>query len=73
MNSIYTSYKCKSCCKETILITDEVNKTIASGRYISCAHCNSKKLREEKSTDDSREIVRSRSYKRINGRIRETR
>ena len=73
LKKIYTSYKCKSCCKETILLTEEVEKTLSSGRYITCAHCNSKKLKIEKTTDDLREVTKERQYKRINRRMREVR
>lgn len=66
MEELYVSYKCKGCNKETILITDDVAKTISTGRYISCAHCGSKKLIKEKATDDLRECMKARRYKRNN-------
>lgn len=71
MDGIYTSYKCKSCSKETILITDEVQNTLNQDRYLACSHCGSRKLAKELVTDDLREVTKARSYKRVNGRIRQ--
>ncbi len=68
---IYTAYKCNSCKNETIVITEELEKTMSAKRYITCAHCNSKRLIKEKETDDLRECMRSRTYKRIGGAIRQ--
>ena len=71
MDGIYTSYKCKSCNKETILITDEVQNTLKQDRYLACSHCGSRKLVKELVTDDLREVAKARSYKRVSGRIRQ--
>ena len=71
MESIYTSYKCKRCKKETIVITEEEQRTLKEGKYISCAHCGSKHIVKEKTTDDLREIMTVRSYKRVNGALRQ--
>lgn len=71
MDGIYTSYKCKSCSKETILITDEVQNTLKQDRYLACSHCGSRKLVKELVTDDLREVAKARSYKRVSGRIRQ--
>lgn len=67
----YTSYKCSRCSKETILLTHEVEDSQFKRNYIVCAHCSSKKLRKEKETDDLREVMNTRSYKRIGGAIRQ--
>lgn len=64
MDSIYTCYKCKVCSKETILITDEVHNTLKQDRYLACSHCGSKNLIKGKVTDDLREIMKARRYKR---------
>jgi DNA-directed RNA polymerase subunit RPC12/RpoP len=64
MKGYYTSYECKGCGKETILITSEVTSSISVGKYISCAHCGCKKLANEKETDDLREVMAARRYKR---------
>lgn len=68
---IYTAFKCTSCRKETIVLTEELEKTESAKRYITCAHCNSKQLKKEKTTDDLRECMQSRTYKRIGGAIRQ--
>ena len=67
----YTSYKCCNCNKETILLTHEVEDSQFKNRYIVCSHCSSKKLRKEKETDDLREVMSERSYKRVGGAIRQ--
>lgn len=64
MNEIYKIYKCKGCHKTTILLTEEVNKTLAIGKYISCSHCGCKKFIEESSISDLREVMKARKYKR---------
>ena len=64
MTEIYTILKCKGCHKTTILINDEVSKTLNSGRFLSCGHCGCKKFNEEKSTDDLRDTMKARKYKR---------
>ncbi|MDU2670386.1 MAG: hypothetical protein E7C49_00095 [Clostridium sp.] len=66
MQSIYKSYECSRCRKTTILLSEEVTGTINSGKYLSCAHCGCKKLLIHKSTDDLREVMKSRRYKRNN-------
>ncbi|MBU3107153.1 hypothetical protein [Clostridium gasigenes] len=64
MQEIYTILKCKGCHKSTILLNDEVNKTLNSGKFLSCGHCGCKKFNEEKATDDLRDIMKARKYKR---------
>lgn len=71
MGSMYTSYKCKSCNKEIILITDEIHDSLKNNKYLACSHCGSKKLIKELVTDDLREVAKARSYKRVNGRLRQ--
>ena len=71
MGSVYTSYKCKRCKKETILITEEIKESIKEGRYITCAHCGNKKVVKEKVTDNLKDIMKERSYKRVNGALRQ--
>lgn len=73
MKGYYTSYKCRGCRKETILITEELEKTLAAGKYISCSHCGCKKLEKEKVTEDLRECMDHASYKKVRGAIRQVR
>ena len=55
--SIYTSYTCKRCKKETILITEEERQTLKEGHYISCSHCGSKHIAKESTTDNLKELI----------------
>ena len=71
LESVYTSYKCKRCKKETILITEEIEETLKEGRYITCAHCGNKKVVKEKVTDNLKDIMKESSYKRVNGALRQ--
>lgn len=71
MEKLYISYKCKVCNKTTILLTDEVNNTIKSAKYIACSHCGSKRIVEEKSTDNLKECMNHSSYKRQHGVLRQ--
>lgn len=64
MEGYYTGYTCRKCSKEIILITSEVHSSIKLGKYISCSHCGCKNLIREKETDDLREIMKARKYKR---------
>ncbi len=64
MRGYYRGYKCKGCNKEAILITSEVTASINAGKYISCSHCGCKKLICETETDDLREVMQARKYKR---------
>lgn len=44
---------------------------MAKGRYLVCPYCNSKRVSKENSTDDLRECMKERSYRRIGGAIRQ--
>lgn len=73
MNDLYKTYICKGCARTTILLVDEANKTIGSGKYISCSHCGCRKFTKENTTNDLRDIMKARKYKRnSNGAIIET-
>lgn len=71
MKSIYSSYLCKRCKKQMILITEEIKESEAYGRYLSCAYCGSKNIIKEKEIDDLRECMKHSSYKRIKGYLRQ--
>lgn len=73
MDGYYTSYKCKGCKKEIILITEEVKRTLTLGKYISCSHCGCKNLIIEKVTEDLRECMDHAAYKKVRGAIRQVR
>ena len=61
---LYVYYICKGCRKTTILLTEELERTIESGKYISCSHCGCRKLYVGGETDDLRECMKERKYKR---------
>ncbi len=69
----YIAYKCETCKKETILIKDQVKNTFDKKRYIVCSHCSSKNLKVEKTTDDLREVMGGRAYRKEGGRIKQVR
>lgn len=72
IETFYIAYKCKGCSKEVILLTEEMKRTIAIGKYIACPHCGCKKLTEINQTDDLRECMKARKYKRnSNGAIQQ--
>jgi len=72
MLSIYTSYKCRTCSKEFILLTEDIDN-MDKNKYVACPYCNSKRVSKQKETDDLRECMKERSYKKINGAIRQLR
>lgn len=71
MLKIYTCLKCRGCCREFILLTSEMKSTINEGKYLACPYCGNKRIREELATDDLRGVAKARSYRKVNGRIRE--
>lgn len=64
MEELYKSFLCKRCGKTTILFNNEVLQSHQEGKYIACGHCGCKNLIEEKPTDDLREVMKARRYKR---------
>lgn len=62
--NIYTWYTCKGCNKEVILLSDEVQHTVSSGQYLSCPHCGCRHLIKGGITDDLRECMKERRYRR---------
>lgn len=73
MLKMYTSFKCKRCKRETILLSEEVEATKKEGKYISCSHCGSKHIVKEKEYADLIECMKARSYKKVHGAIKEMR
>lgn len=70
MLKMYTSYICKVCRKEFILLTEEIQQ-VSKSRYITCPYCNSKKVEEENIADNLKECMGHSSYKRVNGALRQ--
>lgn len=71
MLNIYTSFECKTCRKEFVILTEDLESESKKGRYIACPFCCSKRLRKESTTDNLKQCMSERSYRRINGRIRQ--
>jgi len=70
MQSIYNSYECRTCRKEFVLLTEDVEQ-LAAGRYIACPYCNSQRIRKQKATDSLKECMSERAYRRVKGAIRQ--
>ena len=64
MQSIYNNYKCKSCKREMILITDEVDGAIKQGKYLACAYCGSKRLIKVWETSEFKKLFKNDEKKR---------
>ncbi|UZW13206.1 hypothetical protein OSC52_15320 [Clostridium pasteurianum] len=69
MLGIYTSYKCRTCKKEFIIITEEIEKN----RYLVCPRCSSQRIDKSNETNDLREVMKERSYRRTKGAIKQMR
>lgn len=70
MLSIYTSYACRTCKKEFILLSEDI-ENIGDDRYLICPYCSSKRVNKEKTADSLKECMKERSYKRIKGALRQ--
>ncbi|EGT5649381.1 hypothetical protein [Clostridium botulinum] len=68
MENIYTSYKCKICKCEFVLLTEDI-ESMNIGSYISCPYCHSKNIRKQQVTDNLKECMSQRSYKRKHGAL----
>lgn len=64
MQNIYKTFICNGCERTTILLNEEVQRTLKSNKYIACAHCGCKKIIQEHEFNDLREVMKSRKYKR---------
>ncbi|HAR84946.1 MAG TPA: hypothetical protein DCR69_04385 [Clostridium sp.] len=68
---MYASYACGGCNREFILLTSELRNAVNSGKYLACPYCGGRHIRKELATDDLREVMKARKYKRVNSRIRQ--
>lgn len=64
MESIYTVYKCKSCKREMILLTEEIDNLIKKGKYLSCSYCSCAILNKIEITDNLLECFRNDERKK---------
>lgn len=60
----YITYLCKTCRKEFILPTDELESNTRKGKYISCCYCGDKSVRKVRETDSIKECMKGRRYMR---------
>lgn len=72
MQSIYTAYECRTCKKEFVLLTEDVEQLVM-GRYIACPYCNSQRIRKQRATDNLKECMSERAYRRVKGAIKQRR
>lgn len=68
MLSIYSSFICKCCGKEFILLIEDIESLKG---YLVCPYCSSRKVNKENIADNLKECMSERSYKRIKGAIRQ--
>ena len=68
MLSIYTSYKCNNCSREFVLLSQELEKQKG---YLVCPYCSSKRVKKETISDNLKECMKERSYKRVKGALRQ--
>lgn len=70
MLSIYTSYKCKTCRKEFVLLTEDITQ-MKEDRYLVCPYCSSRRVSKENTADSLKECMKERSYVRKKGALRQ--
>lgn len=68
MLSIYTSYICKCCRKEFVLLSEDVESMKG---YLVCPYCSSRKVKKENIADSLKECMEHTSYKRVKGALRQ--
>ncbi|WP_053469316.1 hypothetical protein [Clostridium sp. L74] len=68
MLSMYTSYVCRSCKREFVLLLEDIE--VMQG-YLVCPYCSSRKVKKENIADDLKEFMSERSYIRVNGALRQ--
>lgn len=69
MLSVYSSFICKSCRNEFILLSEELENLRG---YLVCPYCSSRRIKKENATDNLKECMQERTYKRIKGALRQT-
>lgn len=70
MKPIYISIKCNRCSREFVLLVEQQERFKGELR---CPYCSSSKLHTEKATDNLKECMGERVYKRVKGALREVR
>lgn len=67
--NIYSSYRCRTCGKEFVLLVEDAERQEKLNRYLVCPYCCSKRIDKEKVTDSLKECMSERSYKRVRGAL----
>ncbi|NEZ80895.1 hypothetical protein FDG46_17625 [Clostridium botulinum] len=68
MLSMYTGFLCYSCRNEFILLSEELERTKG---YLVCPYCTSRKVKKQNATDNLKECMKEKVYKRVHGAIRQ--
>lgn len=71
MLEIYSSYRCKTCKNDFVLLSEQLQEQLKNNRYLVCPYCSSQKVIKQKKTDSLKECMSARSYKREKGAIRQ--
>lgn len=71
MLEIYSSYRCKTCKHEFVLLSEQEQEQLKNNRYLVCPYCSSQKVIKQNKSDSLKECMNSRSYKREKGAIRQ--
>ncbi|MGL4742665.1 MAG: hypothetical protein ACRC41_18070 [Sarcina sp.] len=71
MDKYYSSYECRKCKREIILINDDIKSALDEFKYIACPYCACKNIKVLKEEDSLRDVMKARSYKRVRGALRE--
>ncbi|MCY6957945.1 hypothetical protein [Clostridium brassicae] len=68
MLSIYSSFVCKTCKKEFVVLAEEISNF---NGYLVCPYCSSKRVKRENIADNLKECMQHTSYKRVRGALRQ--
>ena len=71
MLEIYSSYRCKTCKNDFVLLSEQLKEQLKNNRYLVCPYCSSQKVIKQKKTDGLKECMSARSYKREKGALRQ--
>ncbi|WP_010295927.1 hypothetical protein [Clostridium senegalense] len=71
MLEIYSSYRCKTCKYEFVLLSEQEQEQIKNSRYLVCPYCSSQKVVKQNKADSLKECMSARRYKREKGAIRQ--
>lgn len=63
MLGIYTSYNCKRCKNQLVLITEEIENMVKD-KYLACPYCGCKHIEKQKITDSLKECMSEHTYRR---------